>query len=70
MYYPYGDCRNSQPDIDVFPTDKLSSGQRMDEGTGLYYYGARDSEYATSLDEAGLPDRGHVLSAACGLPTD
>ncbi|MFH1382345.1 MAG: RHS repeat-associated core domain-containing protein, partial [Chloroflexota bacterium] len=36
-YYPYGDCRNSQGDLG---TDKLFTGQRLDD-TGLYYYGAR-----------------------------
>ena len=39
-YYPYGDCRKSQPEIDNFPTDKLFTSQRYDD-TGLYYYGAR-----------------------------
>ncbi len=39
-YYPYGVRRNSQPEIDNFPTDKLFTGQRLD-GKGLYYYGAR-----------------------------
>ncbi len=36
-YYPYGDCRNSQGTLG---TDKLFTGQRLDD-TGLYYYGAR-----------------------------
>jgi len=36
-YYPYGDCRNSTGDSG---TDKLFTGQRLDD-TGLYYYGAR-----------------------------
>ncbi len=36
-YYPYGYCRNSQGDLG---TDKLFTGQRLDD-TGLYYYGAR-----------------------------
>lgn len=39
-YYPYGECRNSQPEIENFPTDRLFTGQRYDE-TGLYYYGVR-----------------------------
>ena len=39
-YYPYGDYRNSQPEIGNFPTDRLFTGQRYDD-TGLYYYGAR-----------------------------
>ena len=39
-YYPYGDCRKSQPEINNFPTDRLFTGQRYDD-TGLYYYGAR-----------------------------
>ncbi|MFC2003977.1 RHS repeat-associated core domain-containing protein [Chloroflexota bacterium] len=39
-YYPYGYCRNSQPEIDNFPTDKLFTGQRRDS-TGLYFYNAR-----------------------------
>lgn len=36
-YYPYGDRRNSTGDLG---TDKLFTGQRLDD-TGLYYYGAR-----------------------------
>jgi len=36
-YYPYGYCRNSTGDLG---TDKLFTGQRLDD-TGLYYYGAR-----------------------------
>ncbi len=36
-YYPYGECRNSTGDLG---TDKLFTGQRLDD-TGLYYYGAR-----------------------------
>jgi RHS repeat-associated protein len=36
-YYPYGYCRNSAGDLG---TDKLFTGQRLDD-TGLYYYGAR-----------------------------
>jgi RHS repeat-associated protein len=36
-YYPYGDCRNSTGDLG---TDKLFTGQRLDD-TGLYYYNAR-----------------------------
>jgi RHS repeat-associated protein len=36
-YYPYGDSRNSTGDL---ATDKLFTGQRLDD-TGLYYYGAR-----------------------------
>jgi RHS repeat-associated protein len=36
-YYPFGVCRNSPEN---FPTDKLFTGQRLDD-TGLYYYGAR-----------------------------
>ena len=39
-YLPYGVCRNSQPEIEDFPTDKLFTGQRLDS-TGLYYYNAR-----------------------------
>ena len=35
-YYPFGECRNSPP----YPTDRLFTGQRLDE-TGLYYYNAR-----------------------------
>ena len=35
--YSCGDCRNSQGDLG---TDKLFTGQRLDD-TGLYYYGAR-----------------------------
>ncbi len=37
-YFPYGECRNSQGDPG---TDRLFTGQQFDEGTGLYYYGAR-----------------------------
>ena len=29
-YYPFGACRNSQPEIDSFPTDKLFTGQMLD----------------------------------------
>ena len=36
-YYPYGTTRSTTGTID---TDKLFTGQRLDE-TGLYYYGAR-----------------------------
>jgi RHS repeat-associated protein len=36
-YYPFGVCRNS---LENFPTDRLFTGQRLDD-TGLYYYGAR-----------------------------
>ncbi|MFH0769583.1 MAG: RHS repeat-associated core domain-containing protein [Chloroflexota bacterium] len=36
-YYPYGERRNSQGTLG---TDKLFTGQRLDD-TGLYYYGAR-----------------------------
>ncbi len=36
-YYPYGDRWESQGDLG---TDKLFTGQRLDD-TGLYYYGAR-----------------------------
>ncbi|MFC2004929.1 RHS repeat-associated core domain-containing protein [Chloroflexota bacterium] len=36
-YYPDGECRNSQGDLG---TDKLFTGQRLDD-TGLYYYNAR-----------------------------
>ena len=36
-YYPFGVCRNSPEN---FPTDRLFTGQRLDN-TGLYYYGAR-----------------------------
>ena len=36
-YYPLGVCRNSPEN---FPTDRLFTGQRLDD-TGLYYYGAR-----------------------------
>jgi RHS repeat-associated protein len=36
-YYPYGDSRNS---TGTLATDKLFTGQRLDD-TGLYYYGAR-----------------------------
>ena len=36
-YYPYGYCRNSTGNLG---TDKLFTGQRLDD-TGLYYYGAR-----------------------------
>ena len=36
-YYPFGVCRNSP---DNFPTERLFTGQRLDD-TGLYYYGAR-----------------------------
>jgi RHS repeat-associated protein len=36
-YYPFGECRNSPQNV---PTDKLFTGQRLDD-TGLYYYGAR-----------------------------
>jgi RHS repeat-associated protein len=36
-YYPYGICRNSTGDL---ATDKLFTGQRLDD-TGLYYYGSR-----------------------------
>lgn len=36
-YFPFGDCRNSTGDPG---TDKLFTGQRLDD-TGLYYYGAR-----------------------------
>ena len=36
-YYPFGVCLQSQGEIG---TDKLFTGQRLDE-TGLYYYGAR-----------------------------
>jgi RHS repeat-associated protein len=36
-YFPFGDCLESQGTIS---TDKLFTGQRLDQ-TGLYYYGAR-----------------------------
>jgi RHS repeat-associated protein len=36
-YYAFGVCRNSPEN---FPTDRLFTGQRLDD-TGLYYYGAR-----------------------------
>lgn len=36
-YEPFGECRNSQGTV---PTDKLFTGQRLDE-TGLYFYNAR-----------------------------
>lgn len=36
-YYPYGECWESQCTLG---TDKLFTGQRLDD-TGLYYYGAR-----------------------------
>jgi len=36
-YYPYGECWKSQGTLG---TDKLFTGQRLDD-TGLYYYGAR-----------------------------
>ncbi len=36
-YFPFGVCRNSQGNLD---TDKLFTGQRLDD-TGLYYYNAR-----------------------------
>ena len=36
-YFPFGVCRNSQGTVD---TDKLFTGQRLDD-TGLYYYNAR-----------------------------
>jgi len=36
-YFPFGVCRNSQGTLD---TDKLFTGQRLDD-TGLYYYNAR-----------------------------
>jgi RHS repeat-associated protein len=36
-YMPFGNCRNSTGDL---ATDKLFTGQRLDD-TGLYYYGAR-----------------------------
>jgi RHS repeat-associated protein len=36
-YFTLGDCRNSTGDLG---TDKLFTGQRLDD-TGLYYYGAR-----------------------------
>jgi RHS repeat-associated protein len=36
-YYPFGECRNSPQNC---PTDKLFTGQRLDD-TGFYYYGAR-----------------------------
>jgi len=36
-YYPFGVCRNSPEN---FPTERLFTGQRLDD-TGLYYYGAR-----------------------------
>jgi hypothetical protein len=39
-YLPFGECRNSQPEIDNFPTDILFTGQRLDT-TGLYHYNAR-----------------------------
>ena len=35
-YYPFGGTR-----LGDVPTDKKFTGQRLDEGTGLYYYGAR-----------------------------
>jgi len=38
MYMPFGDCLESTGTI---PTDKLFTGQRLDDNTGLYYYGAR-----------------------------
>jgi RHS repeat-associated protein len=37
-YFPFGVCRNSSGTL---PTDKLFTGQRLDDNTGLYYYGAR-----------------------------
>jgi RHS repeat-associated protein len=36
-YFPFGECLQSQGDLG---TDKLFTGQRLDD-TGLYYYGAR-----------------------------
>ena len=29
-YLPFGECRNSQPEVENFPTDKLFTGQRLD----------------------------------------
>jgi RHS repeat-associated protein len=52
-YYPFGVCRNSQLEIDNFPTDRLFTGQRLD-GTGLYYYGAR--YYDASMGRFISPD--------------
>jgi RHS repeat-associated protein len=37
-YYPYGSTWSSTGTID---TEKKFTGQRLDSGTGLYYYGAR-----------------------------
>ena len=38
-YYPWGAIR---PDsINTLPTDYTFTGQKLDEGTGLMYYGAR-----------------------------
>jgi RHS repeat-associated protein len=37
-YYPYGGTR---PNVGTVPTDYQFTGQKLDTGTGLYYYGAR-----------------------------
>jgi RHS repeat-associated protein len=37
-YFPFGDCWQSQGTL---PTDRLFTGQRLDDNTGLYYYNAR-----------------------------
>ncbi|MFA5316025.1 MAG: RHS repeat-associated core domain-containing protein [Dehalococcoidales bacterium] len=49
-YYPFGECRNSTGDLG---TDKLFTGQRLDD-TGLYYYGAR--YYDASIGRFISPD--------------
>ncbi len=50
MYYPYGERLKSEGDLG---TDKLFTGQRLDN-TGLYYYGAR--YYDASIGRFISPD--------------
>jgi RHS repeat-associated protein len=43
-YYPYGGTR---PNVGTVPTDYQFTGQKLDSGTGLYYYGARYYDLVT-----------------------
>ncbi len=70
MFFPFGNCRNSQPEIENFPTDRLFTGQKYDD-TGLYYYGARyyDADIGrfisadTMVSDPMNPHRGDTVSA-------